>query len=55
MPTIAEALKKATGELKPYGIMALDLRLLIMHDEGFKEQIDVLANKDKEMKAYPFS
>jgi release factor glutamine methyltransferase len=53
MPTIAEALKKATSELKPYGILALDLRLLVMHDEGFKEQIDVLANRDKEMKQYP--
>jgi release factor glutamine methyltransferase len=53
MPTIAEALQKATAELKPYGIMALDLRLLVMRDEGFKEQIDVLANKNREMASYP--
>lgn len=53
MPTVSEALKKATSELKPYGILALDLRLLLMHDEGFKEQMDVLMYKDKEMTNYP--
>jgi release factor glutamine methyltransferase len=53
MPTIAEALKEAVTELKPYGIMALDLRLLIMKDEGLKDQIDVLTSKEKEMTNYP--
>jgi release factor glutamine methyltransferase len=52
MPSISEAIKKATAELKPYGILALDLRLLVMHDEGYKEQLDVLINKDKEMTHY---
>ena len=52
MPSINEAIKQATAELKPYGILALDLRLLVMHDEGFKEQMDVLINKDKEMHHY---
>jgi len=53
MPSISEAIKKATAELKPYGILALDLRLLVMRDEGFSEQMDVLMNKDKEMRNYP--
>lgn len=52
MPTIAEALKKAYDEGKEKGVMPLDLRLLLMHDEGFAEQIDVLVNKDKEVKNY---
>lgn len=52
MPSINEAIKQATAELKPYGILALDLRLLAMHDEGYKEQMDVLINKDKEMRHY---
>lgn len=53
MPSISEALRKATAELKPYGILAPDLRLLIMYDEGLQEQIDVIVDKDKEMKNYP--
>lgn len=53
MPTIGEAFAKAYPEMKPYDIMAVDLRLLLMHDEGLAEQIDVITNKDKEMKNYP--
>jgi release factor glutamine methyltransferase len=53
MPSISEALRTASAELKPYGILAIDLRLLIMHDEGLHEQIDVIAYKDKEMTNYP--
>jgi release factor glutamine methyltransferase len=53
MPSIGEALRQATSELKSYGILAPDLRLLVMHDEGLQEQIDVIINKDKPMKNYP--
>lgn len=52
MPTIAEALKEAYDRGKDYDVMPVDLRLLIMHNEGFKEQIDVVFNKEKEMKQY---
>lgn len=52
MPTIGEAQKTAYEKAKPHGVFAVDLRLLIMHNEAFKEHIDVLLNKDKEMKHY---
>ncbi|MCR4562931.1 MAG: peptide chain release factor N(5)-glutamine methyltransferase [Bacilli bacterium] len=52
MPTISEAIKTAYEETKEYGVMPVDLRLLIMHNEGLKEQIDVLANKDKPLEHY---
>jgi len=50
--TIAEATKEAYERGKEAGVMPVDLRLLIMHNEGFKEQIDVLFNKEKEMMQY---
>lgn len=50
MPTIGEVLKEQYDLAKPYGIMAMDLRILIMHNEGFEEQIDVMFSKEKEMK-----
>ena len=52
MPTIGEALKEAHELAKPYGITAMDLRILIMHNEGFREQIDVMFSKDKPMLHY---
>lgn len=52
MPTIDEALKAAHAECKPYDIMARDLRVLIMANEGFHDQIDVIFHKDKEMTQY---
>ena len=50
MPTIDEAYKEAYALAKPYGVMAMDLRILLMHDEGLHEQIDVLFYKEREMK-----
>lgn len=50
MPTIGEVLKEQYDLAKPYGVMAMDLRILIMHNEGFEEQIDVMFSKEKEMK-----
>lgn len=47
---IKDALKKAFDEGKSAGIMALDLRLLLMADQGFKNQIDVLVKGDEELK-----
>ncbi|MBR6056114.1 MAG: methyltransferase domain-containing protein, partial [Bacilli bacterium] len=52
MPTIDEAYKEAYASAKPYGVMAMDLRILLMHDEGLHEQIDVLFYKEREMKNY---
>lgn len=52
MPTIDEAYKEAYALAKPYGVMAMDLRILLMHDEGLREQIDVLFYKEREMKNY---
>ncbi len=52
MPTIGEALAEAYAECKPYDILARDLRVLIMANEGFHDQIDVIFYKDKEMKKY---
>lgn len=53
MPTISEAIKQAYAEVKSYGVYPVDLRLLVMHDEGLKEQMDVLLKQDQEMKNYP--
>lgn len=53
MPTISEAIKRAYAEVKSYGVYPVDLRLLVMHDEGLKEQMDVLLKQDQEMKNYP--
>lgn len=52
MPTIEEALKEAWQYGKDKGVQPIDLRLLVMKDEGFQEQIDVVLNKEKEMKNY---
>jgi len=53
MPTIAEAYKEAYAKGKPYGVLPVDLRLLLMHDENLSEQIDVIYDKDKVMTNYP--
>lgn len=50
MPTIGEVFKEQYELAKPYGVMAMDLRILVMHNEGFEEQIDVLFYKEREMK-----
>lgn len=50
MPTIREVYSEAYKRGKEKGVTALDLRLLLMHDLGYKEQIDVIANFQSEMK-----
>jgi release factor glutamine methyltransferase len=52
MPSIAEAYKEAYAKGKKYGVMPIDLRLLLMHDENLAEQIDVIYDKDKPMIHY---
>ncbi len=52
MPKINDALKEAWDYGKDKGVEPIDLRLLIMKDEGYTEQIEVLINKEKEMKNY---
>jgi release factor glutamine methyltransferase len=52
MPTIAEAIREALDGGKEAGLLAVDLRLLAMHDEGLKEQIDVLYHKNQAMAHY---
>lgn len=52
MPTIGEALKEAYDLAKPYGVTAMDLRILIMHNEGLRDQIDVMFSKEKPMHHY---
>ncbi len=53
MPTIGEAYKKAYEKGKDRGVTPIDLRLLLVKDEGLKEQIDVILDKDREMKTAP--
>jgi release factor glutamine methyltransferase len=53
MPTIGEAYKKAYEKGKDHGVTPIDLRLLIVKDEGLKEQIDVIFDKNKEMRNAP--
>lgn len=52
MPTIEKALKEAWEYGKDKGVEPIDLRLLVMKDEGYFEQIDLLMNKEKEMRHY---
>lgn len=53
MPKIFEIYNKALQNCHENGILSADLRLLIAHDMGFKEPIDTLLYKDKEMKDLP--
>lgn len=50
MPSIGEILKEAYQYGKDREVDATDLRLLIMKTEGLQEQIDVIINKDLEVK-----
>lgn len=52
MPSINEALKEAWEYGKDKGVEPIDLRILLMHDEGLLDQIDVVLNKEKPMKNY---
>lgn len=50
MPKIGELSKQTYNILKPYGISSQDVRLLIMHNEGLQDQIDVILKQDQEAK-----
>ena len=50
MPTIAEEISRALRLGKDKGVLAVDLRLLIRANEGFKDQMDVFLHRDEEMK-----
>ena len=49
MATIGEEIQKALEKGKGKGLLAVDLRMLIRKNEGFKEQIDVFLARDKTM------
>ena len=50
MPTIGEEISRALLLGKGKGVLAVDLRLLIRSNEGFKDQMDVFLHRDEEMK-----
>lgn len=50
MPTIGEVYNAALNEAKEHHLLSADIRLMIAHDEGLAEQIDVIMSRDKEMK-----
>ncbi len=50
MPKIGELLKEQYDLGKPLGVLSADLRILIAHNEGFAQQIDVIYHKEDEMK-----
>jgi release factor glutamine methyltransferase len=49
MAKVGAVYDKALAEGKPFEVLSADVRLLICHDEGYLEQIDVIMNRDKEM------
>jgi release factor glutamine methyltransferase len=50
MPKVGEVYEEALKKAKEKGLLSSDIRVLIAHDEGFGAQIDVIFNKDKEMR-----
>ena len=50
MAKVGEVYNDALKISKDYDISGADIRRLIAYDEGFHEQIDVIFNRDKEMK-----
>ena len=50
MASVGEVYNKALLIAKDHDIGGADIRRLIAHNEGFREQIDVIFNRDKEMK-----
>src|SRR5574344_1555980 len=50
MPTIGEVYNDALRTAKEKGVLSADIRILIAFDEGLHEQIDVIYDRDKEMK-----
>lgn len=49
MAKVGEVYNEALKIAKEYDISGADIRRLIAHDEGFREQIDVIFNREKEM------
>jgi release factor glutamine methyltransferase len=52
MPTIGELYSSSLADCKKYDLLSSDVRILLAHDEGLAEQIDVIYSRDKEM-AHP--
>lgn len=50
MPKVGEVYNKALVFAKENDISGADIRRLIAHNEGYQEQIDVIFNREKEMK-----
>jgi len=50
MPTIGEVYNDALRVAKEKDIYSADIRILIAYDEGLNEQIDVIYDRDKEMR-----
>src|SRR5574344_513394 len=50
MPTIGEVYNDALRIAKEKDLLSADIRILIAFDEGLHEQIDVIYDKDKEMR-----
>lgn len=50
MPTIGEVYNSALKLAKEKDLLSADIRILIAFDEGLHEQIDVIYDRDKEMK-----
>ena len=50
MPKIGDLYKQQYELCKPFGVLSADLRILIAHNEGFEQQIDVIYHKEDEMK-----
>lgn len=50
MASVGEVYNKALARAKENDISGADIRRLIAHDEGYREQIDVIFNREKEMK-----
>jgi release factor glutamine methyltransferase len=49
MSKVGAVYDRALKEGKPFDVLSADVRLLICHDEGYLEQIDVIMNREKEM------
>lgn len=50
MASVGEVYNRALEIAKEHDISGADIRRLIAHNEGLREQIDVIFNRDKEMK-----
>lgn len=50
MPKIGEIYREQYQLSKPFDVLSADLRILIAHNEGFEQQIDVIYHQEDEMK-----